>query len=351
MLRAVVEDFTSDGADVWTVWHSSWGAHPFSDRVRIAATLEAGLEECDTALVIAPESEGVLEQLTRQVEHSPCQLLGCRSAGVHLAADKWALFQHFEKRGIATLPTELIGTQEWNAGTWSPGHFPCVLKPRFGAGSQDTYLLRDRQDLDRLRPELMRTRSLAEGICQPYFDGDAVSVGVWCDTERGIAVPFPMATQHLSDDDRLRYRGGILPSPAFGNEQCEVLAAQACHTVPGLRGYVGVDLIVPAQNVPRETFHQKTSPHSVPRGTLRQNVPRGTFSHGASTQDVSRGTFVVEINPRLTTSYVGYRQLAKQNLSHCWREPAAAKLLEWRHGCIQFDPAGDWKWLAEGGRA
>ena len=50
----------------------------------------------------------------------------------------------------------------------------------------------------------------------------------------------------------------------------------ACHSIPGLAGYIGFDLIL--------------------------------------TPD-SRRLVVVEANPRLTTAYLGYRELAKENLA------------------------------------
>jgi hypothetical protein len=50
------------------------------------------------------------------------------------------------------------------------------------------------------------------------------------------------------------------------------VASAACRTIPGLRGFVGVDLLLDEET--------------------------GTVT-------------VVEINPRLTTSYLGYRQLAQ----------------------------------------
>lgn len=323
MLRGVVEDFVAGGEEVWTLWHCSWGASPWGKSVKILScdlstqperVLWEGLQQCEAALIIAPESEGVLERLTREVEKSGCRLLGCGSEGVHLAGDKWELFRHFEAHNVSTVPTTLIETEKWVAGEWAPETFPCAVKPRFGAGSQETFVLRDAQELERLRPELMRACLLAGGICQPFIEGDAVSVAVWCDSENGVAIPFPMGRQRLSDDGRLKYRGGLLPCSTPGKERCEALAARACQTVPGLRGYVGVDLIVPK-------------------------------SEGAVEP------LVVEINPRLTTSSVGYRQLAKQNLSRCWREPEAAKLVDWKSGQIQFDSTGTWKWLSEGGVA
>lgn len=308
MLCGLVEDFVAAGEDeVWTVWHASWGEPPFGGSVRVLVSddcregLQVGLRQVDGVILIAPESGGVLEQVTMIAEGSGCRLLGCSADAVRLAGDKWGLFENFSRRGIATVLTSLIDEKAWGQGRWKPEAFPCVLKPRYGAGSQETYLIRSSEEWERSWPELSKSRMLVGGICQPFVAGVAVSVGVWCDGEQGLGVPFPMARQVLSEDGRFQYRGGMVPSPAPGRVVCEALAAEACRGVPGLRGYVGVDLIVCGEGE----------------------------------------ALVVEINPRLTTSYLGYRRLVKGNLSGCWRRPEETARLSWKRERIRFDADGN----------
>ena len=81
-------------------------------------------------------------------------------------------------------------------------------------------------------------------------------------------------------------------------------ALAACRSIPGLRGYVGVDLIIPSAESGRPV--------------------------------------VVEINPRLTTSYLGYRALAENNLAE-WMlmQGRFERTIRWRKGTVEFDPAGN----------
>ena len=83
----------------------------------------------------------------------------------------------------------------------------------------------------------------------------------------------PPASRHqrLSQDGRFHYLGGELPLSSRLAPRARELASAACRSIPGLRGYVGVDLLLDEQ--------------------------AGTVT-------------VVEMNPRLTTSYLGYRRLA-----------------------------------------
>jgi predicted ATP-grasp superfamily ATP-dependent carboligase len=78
-----------------------------------------------------------------------------------------------------------------------------------------------------------------------------------------------------SADGRLVYRGGTLPLSSAWQTRAERLAIAALAALPPAVGYVGFDVIL------------------------------GSADDGS--EDV-----VVEVNPRLTTSYVGLRQLARQ---------------------------------------
>ena len=82
----------------------------------------------------------------------------------------------------------------------------------------------------------------------------------------------------LSEDGRLQYVGGRIPLPAPLAARATRLSDEAVRAVAGLQGYVGVDVVLgPARD-----------------GSLDA---------------------VIEINPRLTTSYVGLRVLTQGNLA------------------------------------
>ena len=62
------------------------------------------------------------------------------------------------------------------------------------------------------------------------------------------------------------------------------------------------------------------------------------------------GDAVIEINPRLTTSYVGLRALAHGNLAEAMMELAAGRRVElcWHAGSIQFQSSGGVQWVEMG---
>lgn len=249
------------------------------------AVFRAVVRESDAALVIAPECDGILEERCRWVEEEGAELLGPSSAAVRLTADKLTLAAHLAAHGIPTPPT-------WSWGECPDWPGPIVVKPRDGAGSQGVRLYRNRP---------ARPPGAGEFIVQPLVPGRAASAAFLIGL--GEAVSLPPAWQLLSDDGRFRYLGGELPLPADLAARAGRLARRAVECVPGLRGFVGVDLVL---------------------------------------GDDAGGDVVIEINPRLTTSYVGLRALAETNLAAVMLAVARGEAcdLRWRAGGVRFAPDG-----------
>ena len=67
------------------------------------------------------------------------------------------------------------------------------------------------------------------------------------------------------------------------------------------------------------------------RGWIGIDMVLGSAENGAS-------DFVIEINPRLTTSYIGLRRICKQNLAQVMWQAAAGETVElsYKAGRIEF---------------
>jgi hypothetical protein len=315
MLCAIVDDLSRiAGVEVETTWDACLGRIPFS-RARTVETQSPADElrhfrrlaaACDAALVIAPEFDGILLSRCRIVEEARRRLLGPGSRAVALCTDKLRLAVHLREAGIETIPAESFtwGNARPTSGADSPREFPAVIKPRDGAGSQNTWLVKSAEEFLRLRAALAGDHPQGEFIVQPYVAGQAASVALlFAPSQREVEVLIP-AEQRISGDGRLRYLGGRLPLGKADSAALQRTALAACRSIPGLRGYVGVDLIVPSADPGRPV--------------------------------------VVEINPRLTTSYLGYRALAENNLAE-WMliQGRFERGIRWRNGVVEFDPAGD----------
>src|SRR5579871_955390 len=258
----------------------------------------------DWTLVIAPECNGILRTRCRWVLESGGRLLGPSPAAVALTSDKLALCQHLRKLGVPT-PQSLL---------FVPGHewpnlsFPMVWKPREGAGSQATFLVRDEDELRACTIQARAEGWQGESLIQPFIPGLSASVAFL--TGRRSCVALLPAEQCLSADGRFHYLGGKLPLATELARRAVQLAKQAVQTVPKPRGYLGVDVVL------------------------------GADSDGGS-------DCVIEINPRPTTSYIGLRALAQTNLAEVLLHAAVGDeipQIQWQAGAVQFGAAGTVQW-------
>ncbi len=261
------------------------------------------LELVDAVLIVAPEFDRILEILTNQVERSHTLLLGCSSQAIALTADKWTCGRVWEAQRIPTPPSVLV-----HAGhlPFPPPYltFPLVLKLRDGAGSLATVLIPDAASWPQAVSAVSAERPGGQWIAQPSIAGHAASVS--CIVHESGVVALPAATQHLSDDGRFHYRGGELPLAPNLTTRAQNLASRAVSAIRGLRGYVGVDLVL-------------------------------------GSDELGGDDSVIEINPRITTSYLGLRALCRQNLlgvilAACQRQPIPP--LSWNDGSVQFHADG-----------
>jgi predicted ATP-grasp superfamily ATP-dependent carboligase len=259
----------------------------------------------DYTLVIAPEFDALLETRCQWAREAGGRTLNGTLAAIQLTADKLQLARHFEQHQIPTPAACLVPSL--------PRNFPAVLKPRHGAGSQSTFLVNDAAQLKH-SVDVAHAEALAgEFIVQPFVAGLPASVAML--TGPCGNVPLWPAAQHLSTDDgRFRYLGGTVPLPERYWQRAIALAERAVASVSGLCGYVGVDLAL------------------------------GDADDGSADA-------VIEINPRLTTSYIGLRQITEVNLAEWMLALATGEIracpppLALRHqgAAVRFFPDGRWE--------
>jgi predicted ATP-grasp superfamily ATP-dependent carboligase len=297
MLAAVVADFQRvAGVEVVTLLDEA--SPPLGDvTIRVNPGDEAeGFRESagrsDATLVIAPEIDLLLWGRSKQVIDVDGRLLGSAPDAIRLTGDKLATADFWKERGVTHPPTESFDPTA--AASFA---LPWVMKPRYGAGSQATFLVRNHDDQMRVWSPAYHECPDGEFIVQPFIRGQAASVAVLISATQ--AMPLLPARQHLSRDGRFRYEGGSLPLPEALAERAIALATRAVAGIPGLRGYVGVDLILGEDGI----------------------------------------DYAIEINPRLTTSYLGLRQLCEQNLAVLMLRCATGETITpptWKAGDVQF---------------
>lgn len=302
MLRALAADFTSvSGITVDVLRDARFRGfelpdctiHEVSSAVEEQQTIARISAAADWTVIIAPEFCGYLYARCRAVESAGGRLLGANSRLVALTSDKHATAEHLDRHGVRVPRGVALAAFAPLPACFD---YPAVLKPRDGAGSQGIQWIASRPDqgIQGARPARL------EAFCA----GTAASVAVLCGPEQ--IVPLPPCLQLLGGDHGFTYLGGSLPISRHLAERATQLAMQAIRSLTGRLGYLGVDLIL---------------------------------GHDLSGSD----DVVIEINPRLTTSYVGLRALLDGNLAASMLAIAAGQPLElcWKSGPIEFEASGD----------
>ena len=238
-----------------------------ADRAEHDAAFDRLAAEADWTVVIAPEIGGALAERCRRVAAVGGRLLGPDQSLVELASDKHRTAECLARAGVPT-PQGI----PFDAGSpWPRGFiYPAVWKPLDGAGSQGIVYVPN-PGAPRLAPSGHR------GRLERFCTGVPASVALICGPG-GLKFGLLPCRQRLSDDGSFRYLGGELPLPPELAFRAKSLAEQAVAALPGAFGYLGVDLVL------------------------------GEAANGAD--DV-----VIEINPRLTTSYIGLRAAIEADLA------------------------------------
>lgn len=315
MLTALAEDIAQiPGHQVMTTWDTRLGPCPLRNcDVRLVDSAANELtqyrelvRDSDAVWVIAPETNGELLKRVLQFRlvndteaprSPPRRFLGASDHAILLTSDKLPLATWLRERSIPTPETLPFNPADRRSEV--PWSGPTVIKRRDGAGSQDMFLVRDGFDLWNARHELGRLHEPETFIQQPFVAGKALSVTLLVADNGSVLEIFPVAEQHLSADGHFKYLGGRMPAdltPA-STRAVQQLAEQACRTIPGLTGYVGCDIVLP---------------------------------HDRLLEPV-----LIEINPRLTSSYLGYRQLTDDNIPARLLDPNTTPL-RWKSQTVVF---------------
>ena len=247
---------------------------------------------CNYEIPIAPVGscrEGLIHAQEIALSRAETVVLSDPPA-IRLTADKLFMFEHWTRLKVKT-PFTLENR------VWPRTRVPAVIKQRWGCGSTNMLKVEtNSQWLAVTHPEY--------DLVQDYIPGRAASVAFLAGNCE--LIPLLPTWQILSTDGNFKYQGGQISIPADLKERAVRLGARALNGIRWLKGYVGVDLIL------------------------------GDATDGS--QD-----YAIEINPRLTTSYVGLRALADFNIVQAMIDVVEGRpvdYIRWKPGRVRFWPDG-----------
>lgn len=217
--------------------------------------------QADFVLPVAPECDSLLITVAQALRPLNCRVLLPPLATVEQCSDKLLTWNTFASDAIPMLPCDTVVTKAANSRYRDES---LIFKPRFGVGCGGIQ-----------RGNLPLESDPADYIQQPWIDGESVSVGVLSGCNGFCSLP--VARQNVIwQNDQPIYRGGTIPAN-LGNgiaEQITAIAEQVMQQIGSFSGYLGLDFLV---------------------------------------VETDNAVFLNEVNSRLSTSYIGYRQLLETN--------------------------------------
>lgn len=244
MLDTLARDLADAGAEV--LLPGGGGDDPWLRLEELAA-------QADAVWPVAPESGGILEKAVALAAGSGRPVLASRGDALAVARSKWATSRRLAEAGIPVVPTARLADPPPPSGNgW-------VVKPDDGAGAEETRLVALPPD-----PAPWDGEGLGS-VIQPFLPGTPASFSMLARDGRAWLLSCNLQRMERREGG-FSYRGGVVGGAEDRRDAWTPLAEAVARALPGLWGYVGVDLV-----------------------------------------DGEEGPVVLEINPRLTTSYVGLR--------------------------------------------
>ena len=241
----------------------------------------------NNAIFIAGENNNNLYRITKILEENGVNIFTSSAEACLKASDKFATYESlfnivpqprsfrfkidskgYWKRAIENLH------EKWQAeDPLTP--LKLIIKPLIGVDCEDIVVINDiadlSYDLEKIYPPESRI------IVQEYVDGTDISVSLISDGKK--AVPLSLNEQFVElNSDEGTYFGGKLPYDSKYKDEAFEIATKAVESIDGLKGFVGVDLLI-------------------------NNDEKDVYS-----------VYLLEINSRFTTPYVGLNKITNFNI-------------------------------------
>lgn len=290
MLRAMVSDMLANSLFQPIVLRDTRlaalpGAHNLSiaHKTQYQQVWQQCLRNETLFLLIAPETDGILQQLAETVLDAGKTLLGSSPEVVAICSDKLRCSQFLRQHSLPTVETQRAG--DWLNQPAFTGSVVC--KPNDGAGCIDTFYFAN-ENLAAAYLHSLSTEKRNQQIVQPFIAAQAMSLSLFIDT----SVQILSLNQQLIDiGQQFSYQGSKIAvsyPKTFSQAQAQLLVNQLMQIMPGLSGFIGIDLLVDEHQVwivdinPRLTssFNQLPQTGLSPAALLYQSIM--PIEHGAA---------------------------------------------------------------------
>ena len=253
----------------------------------IISWLEDNASKFKRAIFIAAENNNNLYNITRILEENDVKTYTSSAEACLKSSDKYQTYEElynivpqprsfrfkidpkgYWKRAIENLH------EKWQAeDPLTP--LKLIIKPLIGVDCENIILIENIEDLTLDLDKIFIPGSRI--IVQEYVEGEDVSVSLISDGKKAVPISLNKQFVELTGDEGT-YVGGKLPYETKYKDEAFEIATKAVEAIDGLKGFVGVDLLI-------------------------NEDEKDIYS-----------VYLLEINSRFTTPYVGLTEIANFNI-------------------------------------
>ena len=297
MLRTIIEDFKKLGFQITTLLDiriDFLSQYLEADKVKLVKKNDDYIKiytDCvkksTYCFVIAPEFSNNLYNLTKIVKDNKKTILSVDLEGIWLGTSKLKTYNFFLENKVNTPQTYAIPFKkkidlEFVLQKFDTLGCPVIIKPEDGVGSESIFYFETKAQIIHFFEDSNEKLDLSRNyILQEYIDGEDLSVSII----NGVSSKKPEAMNQIilsinaqiikfkdSVNDSI-YLGGFTPVVDYEFLKDSLEQILKSMDLSSFRGYFGIDFIKKADN----------------------------------------SIYFIEINPRLTTSYIGVRNILEYN--------------------------------------
>lgn len=270
MLNGFLEDFKDRDVDYLISLDQSISCNNYCNPVKLEGELMDWLNDnisnYDSCIVIAPEEDFILYDIVNFIEKKGVEIIGSSSDAVMTCSDKFKMYESLKGK-VPIIETEKVFFNEIDS--YKQFNNKRILKPADGVSCSGVHVVSSNDEMKKA-VSLIET-NLPYFIIQNFIEGISASVSLISNGREAVPLSLNLQDIHFTDDG-INYNGGKVPLIHELEDEAKEVAKRAVESMDGLKGYVGVDMIL------------------------------------------GKEVYLVEINSRITTPYVALRHLLNFNL-------------------------------------
>lgn len=293
LLFSLLEDLKEINVDL--VINESYGnavknydnVNPIFINQDVVSWLEENADQFNKAIFISAENNNNLYNITKILEENDVKIYNSSAEACLKSSDKYETYEalpntipqprsfrfKIDSKGYWKRAIENLH-ERWQAeDPLTP--LKLIIKPLMGVDCEDIVIIEKIEDLTLDLDKIFTPGSRV--LVQEYIEGSDISVSLISDGKN--AIPISLNEQYVElKENKGIYMGGRLPFESKFKDEAFDIATKAIESIEGMKGFVGVDLRI-----------------------------------NSDEKDIY-SVYLLEINSRFTTPYVGLSKIANFNI-------------------------------------